>query len=263
MPPLIRWPILGLFLFTVGFWTLGGSGTQAQDNPARPGGFTPSEAVDRMTMPEGFHAEIVASEPMIRQPVAACYDERGRLWVIEYLQYPNPEGLKPVTVDQYLRTEYDRVPEPPPAGPKGVDRVKVLEDTDGDGRMDKETIFIEGLNLASAIAVGHGGVFIGQTPYLLFYPDRNRDDRPDSDPEVLLKGFGMQDAPCGGQFHDVGTRRLALRSAGVDRDRQYPGDRVPAGHLAVSPPDQGVRTVRRGRRQYLGTRFRPRGERLR
>ena len=161
---------------------------------ARGGGYTPEEARDRMVVPPGFHVEIVASEPMIRQPVTASFDERGRLWVIEYLQYPNPAGLKPVTVDQYLRTEYDRVPDPPPKGPRGADRIKVLEDTDGDGRMDKATVFVEGLNLASGLAVGHGGVFVGQAPYLLFYPDKDRDDRPDGDPEVLLTGFGLQDA---------------------------------------------------------------------
>ncbi len=158
------------------------------------GGFTPDEAVRRMVVPQGFHIEVFASEPMVRQPVTACFDERGRLWVIEYLQYPNPAGLKPVKVDQYLRTEYDRVPEPPPHGPRGADRIKILEDTDGDGKADKATIFAEGLNLASGLAVGHGGVFVGQAPYLLFYPDRNHDDRPDGDPEVLLSGFGLQDA---------------------------------------------------------------------
>ena len=165
----------------------------AQD-AKEPGGFTPDEAVKRMVVPGGFHVEVVAAEPMVRQPLSASFDERGRLWVIEYLQYPNPAGLKPVSVDQYLRTEYDRVPEPPPRGPRGADRIKILEDTDGDGRADKATVFIDGLNLASGLAVGHGGVFVGQAPYLLFYPDRDRDDRPDSDPEVLLTGFGMQDA---------------------------------------------------------------------
>ena len=56
------------------------------------------------------------------------------------------------------------------------------------------TTFIEGLNLASAIAVGYDGVFIGQAPYLLHYVDKNHDDKPDGDPEILLKGFGLQDA---------------------------------------------------------------------
>src|SRR5205807_8730224 len=118
----------------------------------------------------GFPAGVFGCEPMVRQPLTVTFAGRGRAWVIEYLQYPNPAGLKPVKVDQYLRTEYDRVPEPPPRGPRGADRIKILEDTDGDGKADKVTTFVEGLNLASAIAVGHGGVFVGQAPYLLFYP---------------------------------------------------------------------------------------------
>jgi putative membrane-bound dehydrogenase-like protein len=159
-----------------------------------PGGFAPEDAARRMVLPQGFHAEVFAAEPMVRQPVSASFDERGRLWVIEYLQYPVPAGLKPVTVDQYLRTEYDRMPEPPPRGPRGADRIKILEDLDGDGRADKTKVFVDGLNLASGLAVGYGGAFVAQAPYLLFYPDKNHDDRPDGDPEVLLKGFGMQDA---------------------------------------------------------------------
>lgn len=85
-----------------------------------PGGLSPDQAVKRMVVPEGFHVEVFAAEPMIRQPVTASFDERGRLWVVEYLQYPNPAGLKPVTVDQYLRTEYDRKPDPPPRGTGAV-----------------------------------------------------------------------------------------------------------------------------------------------
>ena len=166
--------------------------SQSQEAVAQ--GLTPEEAVKKMTLPPGFQANVFSSEPDIRQPVATCWDHRGRLWVIEYLQYPVPEGLKPVTMDVYLRTEYDRVPEPPPVGPKGKDRIKILEDTNGDGRADKVTTFMEGLNLASAIAVGYDGVFIGQAPYLLYYSDKNHDDKPDGDPEVLLKGFGLQDA---------------------------------------------------------------------
>ena len=91
---------------------LGSMGLQAS-----AGGYTPEEARARMVVPEGFHVEVFASEPMIRQPVTACFDERGRAWVIEYLQYPHPAGLKPVKVDQYLRTEYDRVPGASPARP--------------------------------------------------------------------------------------------------------------------------------------------------
>ncbi|MFO0820401.1 MAG: PVC-type heme-binding CxxCH protein [Pirellulales bacterium] len=157
-------------------------------------GLSADQAVQRMKLAGGFEASVVASEPLVRQPVAIEFDDRGRLWVIQYLQYPNPEGLKRVQVDRYSRTKYDRVPEPPPRGPRGADRITILEDTDGDGRMDRGRDFVEGLNLTTGIAFGYGGVFVLNVPYLLFYPDRNRDDIPDSAPEVLLTGFGMEDA---------------------------------------------------------------------
>lgn len=157
-------------------------------------GYTPEEAAARMTVPPGFAVSLVESEPAIAQPVAIEFDDRGRLWVVQYMQYPNPEGLKRVEVDRWSRTTYDRVPEPPPYGPKGTDAITILEDTNGDGRADKRTNFVEGLNLCSGIAFGHGGVFVLQVPYLLFYPDLNGDDIPDSDPEVCLVGFGMEDA---------------------------------------------------------------------
>src|SRR6202022_444548 len=74
------------------------------------------------------------------------------------------------------------------------DRITILFDYDKDGRAHKAKDFVKGLNLASGIAFGHGGVFVLQVPYLLFYPDRDGDDVPDGDPEVLLAGFGMEDA---------------------------------------------------------------------
>ena len=97
-------------------------------------------------------------------------------------------------MDRYSRTVYDRVPEPPPQGPKGADRITVLSDFDASGRARKAKDFLSDLNLATGIAFGHGGVFVLQAPYLLFYPDRDRDDVPDGDPAVLLQGFGMEDA---------------------------------------------------------------------
>jgi putative membrane-bound dehydrogenase-like protein len=160
----------------------------------RAQGFSPGEAVQRMHVPPGFRVQLVACEPELRQPVTMSFDDRGRLWVIQYLQYPHPAGLKPVKVDQYLRTVYDQIPEPPPKGPRGADKITIFEDTHGDGRFRKVKDFVTGLNLASGMALGRGGVYVAQPPYLLFYPDRNGDDIPDGDPEVLLSGFGMQDA---------------------------------------------------------------------
>jgi putative heme-binding domain-containing protein len=157
-------------------------------------GYAPLEAARQMSVAKGLEVRLVASEPLIRQPVAIEFDDRGRLWVIQYLQYPNPSGLKRKTVDRYSRTVYDLVPEPPPRGPKGADCITILEDADGDGRVDRTRDFVTGLNLASGLTFGDGGVYVLQTPYLLFYADKDRDDRPDGDPEVLLAGFGMEDA---------------------------------------------------------------------
>ena len=156
-------------------------------------GYPADEAAARMTVLDGFQVELIAAEPQVRQPVAIDVDDRGRVWVLQYLQYPNPAGLKRVKVDRYSRTTYDRVPKPPPHGPRGADRLTILEDKDGDGVCESATDFVDGLNLSTGFAFGHGGVFVLQVPYLLFYPDRNRDDVPDSDPKVLLTGFGMED----------------------------------------------------------------------
>ncbi len=157
-------------------------------------GLTPQESVSRMTLPDGLRVDLVAAEPFVRQPVAIEWDDRGRLWVMQYLQYPNPAELQRVAVDRFSRTVYDRVPAPPPAGPRGEDRLTILTDSDDDGVMDQASDFVSGLNLASGFAFGHDGVFVLNVPYLLFYPDVDRNDQPDSPPRVLLQGFGMQDA---------------------------------------------------------------------
>jgi putative membrane-bound dehydrogenase-like protein len=157
-------------------------------------GFSPEDAVKRMQVADGLEISLIAAEPVIRQPVTISFDERGRIWVIQYLQYPNPAGLKPVHVDQWLRTKYDKVPLPPPHGPNGADRITILESPDQNGRFRKSKDFVTGLNLASGMCIGHGGIYVVQPPYLLFYPDRNGDDIPDDDPEILLQGFGMEDA---------------------------------------------------------------------
>lgn len=156
-------------------------------------GFTPEEATKRMQLPPGFTVKAVATEPMIRQPLSVSFDEKGRMWVLQYLQYPNPAGLKPVKQDQYLRTVWDRVPEPPPKGPKGLDRITICSEPDADGKFTKSKDFVTGLNLATGFCIGNGGVYVVQPPYLLFYPDRDHDDVPDGDPEVCVRGFGMED----------------------------------------------------------------------
>ena len=155
---------------------------------------TPTEALQRFKTPADLKVELVVADPDIAQPLFMSWDERGRLWVMEYRQYPDPAGLKMVSRDTFLRSVYDRVPLPPPRHVPGADRISIHEDRDGDGTPEIHSVFIDGLNIATSFAVGRGGVFVTNPPYLLFYPDRNQDDIPDGDPEVLLEGFGIEDS---------------------------------------------------------------------
>lgn len=148
----------------------------------------------------GLAVDLIASEPDIRQPLCINFDERGRMWVVQYIQYPFPQGLKIVEYDQYIRAKFDKVPLPPPHGVRGHDRITILEDVDGDGSFRKVKTFVDGLNIATSALPGRGGrgpddygVWVMNPPYLLFYPDKNRDDVPDGDPIVHLSGFGLED----------------------------------------------------------------------
>lgn len=155
---------------------------------------TPAEqAVALFRVREPFEMKLIAAEPMVRQPLAMTWDRRGRLWVVQYLQYPFPAGLKVVRYDQYLRAVFDKVPLPPPHHVPGADKITVLEDTNGDGTLDKANDVITGLNIASSVAIGRGGIWVLNPPYLLFYADADGDDVPDRDPEVHLSGFGLED----------------------------------------------------------------------
>src|SRR5262245_59928487 len=163
---------------------------QLRDN-SKP---TPApEALKTLKPREGLAIDLVAAEPAVRQPLYMSFDSRGRLWVTQYLQYPFPAGLKIVSYDQYLRAQFDKMPEPPPRGVKGADKVTVFEDKDGDGVYETHRNVITGLNIATAAVRGNGGIWVLNPPYLLFYPDANDDDVPDFDPKVCLSGFGLQD----------------------------------------------------------------------
>jgi len=138
--------------------------------PASSAPIPAAKAAATFTVPEGFEMRLFASEPEVVNPVAMDWDERGRLWVLELFEYPR--GAKP--------------------GEKPRDRVRILEDTDADGRADKSTLFADGLNLATGLLLGDGGVYIGQAPYLLFLEDTDGDDKADKTTR-LLGGFGLED----------------------------------------------------------------------
>jgi putative membrane-bound dehydrogenase-like protein len=145
----------------------------AQQEGRRAKFLNPQQAAAAMTTREGFQVNVFAAEPDITQPMAFCWDDRGRLWVAENRDYENrQQGFSKF----------------------GDSRILILEDTDHDGVADKRTVFLEGIPFPSAIAVGFEGLWLGAVPNLLFVPDRNGDDRADLESiEVHLTGWGIRD----------------------------------------------------------------------
>ena len=130
-------------------------------------GLSGEAAAREMTLPPGFKATLFAGEPDVVQPIAFCIDDRGRLWVVEGMDYPKrrPEG-------------------------EGRDRILIFEDTDGDGKFNKRSVFMEKQNLISGIEVGFGGVWIGAAPHLMFVPVKDWDNpKPAGEAKILLDGW--------------------------------------------------------------------------
>ncbi|MGH8637467.1 MAG: PVC-type heme-binding CxxCH protein, partial [Burkholderiales bacterium] len=136
--------------------------------------FTPDESMKFIQVPAEFRLELFASEPDITQPIAFNFDERGRLWIIEAVNYPN------VVLN----------------GAPGDDRIKILEDTNGDGRADKFTVFADHLNLPTSLVFANGGIVVAAAPHMLFLKDTNGDDKADVR-QVLSTGWGIRDTHAG------------------------------------------------------------------
>jgi putative membrane-bound dehydrogenase-like protein len=134
----------------------------------------PLSAEDSMAYtqaPMGWNLELFASEPDIINPIGLAWDERGRLWAAETIDYPN---------------------EVRPDHTNGNDKIKILEDTDGDGKCDKVTVFADGLNIPNSLTFANGGVLVSQPPHILFMKDTDGDDKADVK-EILFSGWGVGD----------------------------------------------------------------------
>jgi putative membrane-bound dehydrogenase-like protein len=132
-----------------------------------------SAAASGLALPHGFSATVMAAEPDVQNPIALTWDARGRLWVAENFTYA--EGSQ--RFDHALR-----------------DRVLIMEDTDGNGTLDRRSVFMDTLPVLTGIEVGHGGLWAMCPPRLLFIPDRDRDGRPDGPAETILDGFEVSEA---------------------------------------------------------------------
>ena len=134
---------------------------------------TPAQELKTIYMPPGYHLELVASEPMVQDPVVIDWDADGRLWVVEMVGYMN---------DIQATGEHD------PVG-----RVVVLEDRNGDGVMDTRTVFADHLVLPRALKVLAHGVLVGEPPNLWLMRDTNGDLKADTK-ELVTNSYGRLDA---------------------------------------------------------------------
>lgn len=151
--------------------------------PARGGGkwnkmpkpLAPAESMKHMVLPEGFEAKLFAAEPDIIKPLWMTWDERGRLWIGESIDYPN------------------RVTDPG----KGSDRIKICEDTDGDGKADKFTVFAMGLNIPTSLAFWNGGVIVHERKSTWFMKDTDGDGKADVKKELFTGWYRGLDTHAG------------------------------------------------------------------
>ena len=162
-------------------------GTQGEAKTLMQKPLSPLESMQRFSTPVGFKVELYAAEVSPEgndksykwagfegKPIAMNWDERGRLWVCETYDYPNelqPQG-------------------------KGRDRIRICEDTDGDGQADKFTVFAEHLSIPTAIVICHGGAIVQDGIETIFFKDTNGDDKADVR-QVLLTGLALGDTHGG------------------------------------------------------------------
>jgi putative heme-binding domain-containing protein len=167
---------------------------QTPEDTATEPAVEPSAAQDTFKIADGLQWKLLLSEPQVTQPLMISFDAQGRLWLIEYRQYPNPEGLKVLSKDRHWRVVYDSVPLPPGAGGLvGRDRISVHEDNDKDGNYETHHVFVDGLNIATSVLPVQNGAWVLNPPYLLYYSDLDHDLKADGPPVVHLEGFGIED----------------------------------------------------------------------
>ena len=129
----------------------------------------PAESRKHIQIPVDAELTLAASEPAIANVIDMDWDERGRLWVVETVDYPNE------------RTDTG-----------GHDRIRILEDTNGDGKLDKNTVFADGLSVPTSLVFANGGVIVQQAPHTLFLRDTKGTGHAD-ERRILFSGWGTQD----------------------------------------------------------------------
>ncbi|MDZ7691170.1 MAG: PVC-type heme-binding CxxCH protein [Balneolaceae bacterium] len=161
---------------------------------------SPEKSMERMILPPGFKVELFAAEPDIVNPIAMNWDEQGRLWVVESIEYPYPREFWP--------------------DGGGKDKIMILEDTDNDGRADTFTEFADSLNIPTSLTFANGGVIVHQAPQTLFLKDTDGDDKADVR-QVLFEGWSQYDTHAGPNHLRYGLDNWIWGAVGYSRLRRY------------------------------------------
>ncbi|MHA4742538.1 PVC-type heme-binding CxxCH protein [Dyadobacter sp. MSC1_007] len=149
--------------------------TQRHVVPKMQEALSPAESNKLTQVPADFEIQLFASEPDITNPIAMAWDEKGRLWVVESVDYPNT----------FKETDG-----------AANDRIKICEDTNGDGKADKFTVFADKLNIPTSMVFSNGGIIVSMAPDFVFMKDTNGDDVADVR-EVIITGWGKNDTHAG------------------------------------------------------------------
>ncbi|MBI4621625.1 MAG: c-type cytochrome [Verrucomicrobia bacterium] len=182
------------------------------------------QALSSFQVKRGFHLELVAAEPLVRDPIEICFDENGRMFVVEMIDYSEMRDAKP-----------------------HLGRISMLEDTNGDGRFDKSTVFVDDLPWPTGVFWANGGLYVAATPDIFFCKDTTGDGKADKR-EVVFTGFGIDYAPY--QVTRLNMQSM-LNSLRWGLDNRIHGMTAPNGGDITSPLNPKAKPVNVRRRDFV------------
>lgn len=182
------------------------------------------QALSSFQVKRGFHLELVAAEPLVRDPIEICFDENGRMFVVEMIDYSEMRDAKP-----------------------HLGRISMLEDTNGDGRFDKSTVFVDDLPWPTGVFWANGGLYVAATPDIFFCKDTTGDGKADKR-ELVFTGFGIDYAPY--QVTRLNMQSM-LNSLRWGLDNRIHGMTAPNGGDITSPLNPKAKPVNVRRRDFV------------